>query len=229
MLRIQTGRFAIQAFAASTKALFVAAILYFGSGCSSSTKSADAKEQSAASKRDAGQKVDINCLGSHLENPPESYHYSFKSSDGKNAVDKEADITTQTMDITIQDNSGSHKFHGDRAKEGSWDSAMMDLTGSGLTVMTARVAFIENTSALRRIGDEPMNGYSTTQYSIDTMSGNASDAQTFRTMFGAASYDKGTVWVGADGCPVKLILDEVTQQNNGSIDKYHFEIAVSKK
>jgi hypothetical protein len=26
-----------------------------------------------------------------------------------------------------------------------------------------------------------------------------------------------------------LILDEVTQQNNGSIDKHHFEIAVSKK
>lgn len=229
MLRTQTGRFAIQAFAAPTKALFIAVILYFGSGCSSSTKSAGAKEQSAAGRRDTGQKVDINCLGRHLENPPESYHYSFKSSDGKNAVDKEAEITPQTMDITIQDNSGSHKFHGDRAKEGSWDSAMMDLTGSGLTVMTARVAFIENTSALRRIGDEPMNGYSTTQYSIDTTSGNTSDAQTFRTMFGAASYDKGIVWVGAGGCPVKLILDEVTQQNNGSIDKHHFEIAVSKK
>jgi hypothetical protein len=229
MLRTQTGRFAIQAFAAPTKALFIAVILYFGSGCSSSTKSADAKEQSAAGRRDTGQKVDINCLGSHLENPPESYHYSFKSSDGKYAVDKEAEITPQTMDVTIQDNSGSRKFHGDRAKEGGWDGAMGDLTGSGLTVMTARVAFIEDSSALRRIGDEPMNGYNTTQYSIDTTSGNTSDARTFRTMFGAASYDKGTVWVGAGGCPVKLILDEVTQQNNGSIDKRHFEIAVSKK
>ncbi|HKV81902.1 MAG TPA: hypothetical protein VJP02_27390 [Candidatus Sulfotelmatobacter sp.] len=229
MLRNQTGRFATQVFAAQTKALLIAAILYFGSGCSSSTKSVDAKEQSAASGRDSGQKVDISCLGSHLENPSEPYHYSFKSSDGQNAVDKEADITPQTMDITIQDNSGSHKFHGDRSKEGSWDNAMLELTGSGLTVMTARVAFIENTSASRRIGDEPMNGYSTTQYSIDTTNGNASDAQTFRTMFGAASYDKGTMWVGAGGCPVKLILDEGTQQNNGNVDKHHFEIAASKK
>jgi hypothetical protein len=219
--------------ASPTRALLAAAVLVllFGavSGCSSSTKSADAKEQPAAGRRDTGQKVDINCLGSHLENPPESYHYSFKSSDGKYAVDKEAEITPQTMDVTIQDNSGSRKFHGDRAKEGGWDSAMGDLSGSGLTVMTARVAFIEDSSALRRIGDEPMNGYNTTQYSIDTTSGNTSDARTYRTMFGAASYDKGTVWVGAGGCPVKLILDEVTQRNNGSIDKHHFEIAVSKK
>jgi len=229
MLGNQTERFGMQAFAAPIAALFIAMILYFGSGCGSSTKSADAKGQTAAGTRDRGQKVDINCLGNHIENPPEPYHYSFKASDGKNTVEKEAEITPQTMDITIQDNSGSHQFHGDRTKESSWDSAMLDLTGSGLTVMTARVAFIENSSALKRIGDEPMNGYSATKYSIDTTSGNTSDAQTFRTMFGAASYDKGTVWVGAGGCPVKLILDEVTQQNNGSIDKHHFEITVSKK
>src|SRR5690349_6140423 len=111
MLRTQTGRSAIQAFAAPTKALFIAVILYFGSGCSSSPKSADAKEQSAAGRRDTGQKMDINCLGRHLENPSAPYHYSFKSSDGKNAVDKEAEITPQTMDITTQDNSGLRRFH----------------------------------------------------------------------------------------------------------------------
>ncbi len=229
MLRTQTGRFAIQAFAAPIKALFIAVILYFGSGCSSSTKSADAKEQSAAGRRDTGQKVDIYCLGDHVSNPSDSFHYSFKATDEQSAVDKEADVTPQTMVVTIQDKSGSHTYHGARSDEGSWGRAVLDLSGSGLTVMTARVAFIEDSSALRRIGDEPMNGYSTTQYSIDTTSGNTSDAQTFRTMFGAASYDKGTVWVGAGGCPVKLILDEVTQRNNGSIDKRHFEIAVSKK
>src|SRR5437879_10929289 len=168
MLRTKTGRFAVQAFAAPTKALFIAVILYFGSGCSSSTKSADSKEQSAAGRRDTGQKVDINCLGSHLENPPESYHYSFKSSDGKNAVDKEAEITPQTMDVTIQDNSGSRKSHGDRAKEGGWDGAMLELTGSGLTVMTARVAGRQASATRRRTGDGPMNGYSTTTASTDT-------------------------------------------------------------
>jgi len=204
----------------------MAAMLLVASGCSSSTQSVDANEQHAAS---AGQRVDMNCLGDHIEHPPESYHYSFKSSDGQNTVDKEADITPQTMDITIQDKSGSHQYRGDRSKAGSWDSAMMDLTGSGLTVMTARVAFIQNTSAVKRIGDEPVNGYKTTQYSIDTATGTASDAQTFRTMFGAASYDKGNVWVDAQGCPVKLILDEATQQNNGNVNKRHFEIAVSKK
>src|SRR5437899_7618172 len=103
MLRTQTGRFAIQAFAAPIKALFIAVILYFGSGCSSSTKSADAKEQSAAGRRDTGHKVDINCLGDHVSNPSDSFHYSFKATDEQNAVDKEADVTPQTMVVTIQD------------------------------------------------------------------------------------------------------------------------------
>src|SRR6266568_8805866 len=232
MLMRRRRKMAKYTAASPTRALLAAAVsvLLFGAvaGCNSQPKPATNGDP-AAGRRDTGHKVDINCLGDHVSNPSDSFHYSFKATDEQNAVDKEAEVTPQTMVVTIQDKSGSHTYHGTRSDEGSWGRAVLDLSGWGMTVMTARVAFIEDTSALRRIGDEPMNGYNTTQYSIDTTSGNTSDAQTFRTMFGAASYDKGTVWVGARGCPVKLILDEVTQQNNGSIDKRHFEIAVSKK
>lgn len=215
---------------ARTQGFVIAAVLSFVWGCNSSTKSVDARETAVASTRGSGQNVNINCLGDHIENPPEAYHYSFKSSDGQNAVDKEAEITPQTMDITIQDNSGSKKYHGERSNEGSWSSAMIGLTaGSGLTVMIARMGFIQNTSALKRMGGEAVNGYDTTQYAIDTTRGSASDTETFRTMFGAGSYDKGNIWVTGQGCPVKLVLDEATQRNNGNIDKWHFEIAVSKK
>lgn len=212
-----------------THGLLFATAVAFACGCGSGAKSVDERKTATTSTRGPNQNVDVNCLADHIENPPDPYHYSFKSMNGQNAVDKEADITPQSMDITVQDESGSHKYHGDHSQGANWDTAMMALTGSGLTAMTARIGFIQKTSALKRIDDEPMNGYDTTQYAIDTTSGNGSDTQTFRTMFGAGSYDKGKIWVTAQGCPVKLVLDEATQRNNGNVDNLHFEIAVNKK
>lgn len=213
----------------ATQGLLFLATIALAFGCGSGTKSADARETADTNTRGSSQQVDINCLGDRIENPSEPYHYSFKSTDGQNAIDKEADITPQSMDIAIQDKSGLRKYHGDRSDGTSWDRAIVDLSGSGLTVMTARIAFIQKTSALKRIADEAMNGYDTTQYAVDTTSGNASEAERFRTMFGAGSYDKGSIWVAAHGCPVRLVLDEATQRNNGNVDKLHFEIVVSKK
>ncbi len=231
MLRTQTGRFAIQAFAAPIKALFIAVILYFGSGCSSSTKSADAKEQSAAGRRDTGQKVDIYCLGDHVSNPSDSFHYSFKATDEQNAVDKEADVTPQTMVVTIQDKSGSHTYHGTRSDEGSWGRAVLDLSGWGMTVMIARIAFIKdgNSSSIKKVDTGTVNGYVATHYAIDTGNANAKGRQSFAALFGAGSYDKGEIWTTADGCPVKLLLEEAKQMPNGTVSKTHFEINVIKK
>ena len=220
--------------ASPTRTLLAAAVsvLLFGAvaGCNSQPKPATNGDPSSGSSGGDPQ-IDMNCLGDHVSNPSDSFHYSFKATDEQNAVDKEADVTPQTMVVTIQDKSGSHTYHGTRSDEASWGRAVLDLSGWGMTVMIARIAFIKdgNTSSIKKVDTGTVNGYVATHYAIDTTSGNTSDAQTFRTMFGAASYDKGTVWVGAGGCPVKLILDEVTQQNNGSIDKHHFEIAVSKK
>ena len=204
--------------------LAVVALALSTSGCNSKSTSADEKSATGSSDR-----INVNCIGDRLENPPEAFHYSFKFSDGKNTVDKEADITPQAMDITIQDNSGSHKYHGIRSDEGSWSSALIDLSGSGLTVMTARLDFIKDNSAVKPAGAEAVNGYQTTKYSIDTTNANSSDSNTFRTMFGSGSYEKGTAWATADGCPVKLILDEAKQPNNGAVENGHYEIAMVRK
>jgi hypothetical protein len=204
--------------------LAVVALALLTSGCSSKSTSADEKSATGS-----GGRIDVNCIGNRIESPPEAFHYSFKFSDGKNTVDKEADITPQAMDITIQDKSGSHKYHGIRSDEGSWSSTLIDLSGSGFTVMTARIDFIKDTSAIKAAGGEPMNGYQTTKYSIDTANANSSDSNTFRTMFGSGSYEKGTVWATAEGCPVNLILDEGRQNSNGLVETGHYEIAMVRK
>jgi hypothetical protein len=53
--------------------------------------------------------------------------------------------------------------------------------------------------------------------------------QQFETLFNKGSFEKGTIWVPVDGCAVKLILDEAIVQNDGSVDKGHYELALIKK
>lgn len=205
--------------------LAAAALALLAGGCNSS---ADSTSSGAKSTTGAGGRIDINCVGNHIESPPEAFHYSFKSTAG-GSVDKEAEITPQSMDITIQDKAGRHKYHGVRSDEPSWNSAVLNLSGSGFTAMSARIDSIKDKSAVVRAGAEPMNGYQTTKYSIDTTHANSSDLRAYEAFFGSGSYEKGTIWVTADGCLVKLTLDEARKQANGSVDQLHYEIAMIKK
>ena len=208
----------------------IACVLILTTACNSGTASKNHEERSAGTASNgAGASIDMNCLGDHIENPPEVFHYSYKSDIGQDSVDKEADITPQTMEITIKDKSGSHNYHGLRSDSASWNRAVLDLTGSGLTGMTARVEFLKDNSATARVAAEALNGYQTTKYSIDTTSANSSDKQTFASLFGPGSYDKGTIWVTEQGCPVKLTLDEAKQGMNGVVDKAHYELAMVRK
>jgi len=213
-----------------TQSLLVVAAssLLFVGGCNSRVKSTGADEKSTTSGG-ASQTIDMNCMGDRLDNPPEAFHYSYKTTGSQNDVAKEADVTPQTMDITIRDKSGSHTYHGERSKESSWNGAVLDLSGSGLTTMIARLGFIKDTSALLRAGAEQTNGYGTTKYFIDTAGASASDTKRFATLFGSGSYDKGAMWVSAEGCPVKVVLDEATQQADGSVTKVHYELNFIKK
>jgi hypothetical protein len=205
--------------------LTAAALALLAGGCNSSANSTSAGEKSTTA---AGSGIDVNCVGKHIESPPEAFHYSFKSSVG-GSVDKEAEITPQSMNVTIQDKSGAHKYHGVRSDEASWNNAVLSLSGSGLTVMSARVDSIKNKSAVVRAGAEPMNGYQTTKYSLDTTHANSSELRAYEAFFGSGSYDKGTIWVTADGCPVKLILDEATRQADGRVDQLHYELDMIKR
>src|SRR6476620_6900580 len=83
--------------------LAAAALVLLAAGCNSSTNtnSTGAGERSTA----GGGQIDVNCVGNRVESPLEAFHYSFKSAVG-GSVDKEAEITPQSMDVTIQDKSG---------------------------------------------------------------------------------------------------------------------------
>jgi hypothetical protein len=177
----------------------------------------------------AATHIDVMCIGDLINNPPEAFHYSYKRTDASTAVDKEADITPQKMNITITDTAGSHSYQGVRSDDVSWNSAVLDLSGLNLTKMSATLDFLNNSSALTRETSETLNGYPTTKYAIDTASANSSDKKKFETLFGKGSFEKGTVSVAADGCAVQLVLDEGLWQNDGSIGKDHYEIERIKK
>lgn len=199
--------------------------LLSASGCTSGTKSGGAAAQDTASSDDH---IDVGCMLDHVEKPTESFHYSYKYSDAARSVDDEADVTPDAVDIVFKDAAGSRSLHAVRSDENSWNNALLSLSSLTFTGMTGRLAGLEGMSAIVSRGAEAVNGYQTTKYSIDTTSANSSDKQAIETLFGAGSYDKGTVWMGQDGCAVKLVLDEGIVLPNG-VEKRHFEIARIKK
>jgi hypothetical protein len=197
--------------------------LVITTSCTSSVSKTE--EASAAGPR---SHFDVLCIGDRINNPPESFHYSYKYSDMSGSAQKDADITPQVMDITIKDKSGSHSFHGVHSNEASWNSAVVDLSNLNMTAMSSRLDSLNNTAAIVRQSSEPMNGYDTTKYSIDTATASSSDKKKFDFLFGTGSFEKGTAWVPADGCAVKLVLDEAVQIN-GSLKNAHYEIERIKR
>ena len=199
--------------------------LLVASGCNSSPAARTAAKETSGGP---GGHIDVLCIGDLISNPPESFHYSYRYSDMSGSGEKDADITPQVMDIRVKDKSGSHSFHGVHSNEDSWNSAVIDLSNLNMTAMSSRLDSLNNTSAIVRQGAEPMNGYDTTKYSIDTGNASSSERQKFDFLFGAGSFEKGTAWVPADGCVVKLVLDEAVQIN-GSLKNAHYEIQRIKK
>ena len=209
--------------------IMTALLLVILLGCNSSSSSkASASTDSDTSSSDSGTQLDVMCIGDRINNPPESFHYSYKYSDSSMSVVQDADITPQAMDITATDGSGTHKYHGVRSDEENWGSAVLALSSLNNAAMAARLSSLNGTSSLTSKGPESINGYSTTKYAIDTTSANAKDKNTYHALFGN-SYAQGTLWAPADGCAVKLVLDEGLQQQDGSIKKVHYEMARIKK
>jgi hypothetical protein len=172
--------------------------------------------------------VDLMCIGERITNPPESFHFSYKYHDASTSTEKEADITPQNMDITIKDQSGSRSYHGVRSDDVSWNRAVLDLSGLGMSAMMSRLDSLNDTSAIKPQNTGSLNGYETTQYLLDTTNVNSSDQQNFEFLFGKGSFEKGTVWTSSDGCAVKLVLDERVLLN-GNLKDAHYEMARVRK
>ena len=201
-------------------------------GCSSTSGSKNTHDELASGSSDnAGAHIGVMCLGDLIDNPPEPFQYSYRFEDASGVVDKEAEITPQAMHITTKDKFGTHSYRGVRSDDASWNSAVLDLSGLNLTKMSATLDSLNDrfSSAFSKEGSDTVNGYQTTRYAIDTEKSNSSDKKRFETLFGKGSFEKGTVWVPADGCAVKLVLDEGLWQSDGSIRKDHYDIARFKK
>ncbi len=198
------------------------------SACTSKPSKLREQRVSAAAADGTGSHVDLMCIGERINNPPESFHYSYKYSDAANSVSKEAEITPQAMDITIKDESGSHSFHGVRSDEVSWNSAVLDLSVLSLTAMMSRLDSLNDTSAIVRQANEAVNGYDTTRYAIDSTKANAPDQQKFAALFGTGALEKGTVWTSSDNCAVKLVLDERILLGS-NLKEDHYELARQRK
>ncbi|MGH9728945.1 MAG: hypothetical protein ACRD4V_10195 [Candidatus Acidiferrales bacterium] len=207
-------------------AVVAALALLVASGCSSGPSSNGAGQASADG---SSAHLDVGCMLDHVDKPTEPFHYSYKYSDSSVSVDHEADVTPQAMDIVFKDQSGSHSLHAVRSDENSWNNALLGLSSLSFTGMTGRLAGIEGTSVIVPKGAENLNGYAVTKYAIDSAGASSSDQNTFETLFGPGSFEKGTIWMGQDGCAVKVILDEGLSQTNGAVEKRHFEIARVKK
>lgn len=191
---------------------------------------ASGQSRSAPAQADPG--INLNCIFDRLQNPPESFHYIYKKidSDGFN-VDQEAEITPQTIEgFRGQPDGLQYPVHATRSNPQSWQTALANLTG--ISGMSSTVSTFNHNSAMQRESDGgQMNGYQTIHYSIDTARWDATTRQMLGGFaLGPGGFDKGDAWVMADGCPVKLVLDDEMHKKDGSLlDRVHYEEAMAKK
>jgi hypothetical protein len=202
----------------------VATLFILVPACSSKSSSRE-RQAERSTTPSPGAHVDIMCIGDYIGDPKEPFHYSYKYSDASRSVDDEADVTPQSIDATTKDESGTHSYHAVRTEDTNWGSTTLVLLQGKFTVMSGRLEAVNDTSAIRPQSAETINGYATRKYAIDTGMATPADQQQQQTLLGKGAFEKGTVWMGNDGCAVKLVLDEGVWQQDGTIKKTHYEIA----
>lgn len=204
------------------------------SGSSTNTRNQNASAAPAAASnavQSASPRIELNCLVARLQNPPDSFHYSYKYTGTSNAVDEEADITPQLIDGTIQNTVGAgsapmtNKIHALRSDDSGWRVATGSL-GMSVSGMSLGIALMYHSPAVAQSqGTESVNGYSATKYSFDTGRGSMAENG---IMLGQGGFMKGTIWALPDGCPVKMVLDDEVHNGN-QVNKDHYEENVVKK
>jgi hypothetical protein len=175
-------------------------------------------------KNSAGPDIDLNCVINHIQNPPESFHYTFKA-ESDNHWEEEAAVTPQRIDGSFSNSSlpTPQQFHGTPREVSS------NLMAIGR--MASLFATVRNTSAaVNEAAEKGVNGYNTVRYSIDTARGSATEQALYKSILGPGGSEKGTVWVTPQGCPVRIVLDEELHSKDGSLaGKTHYEEAMIRK
>ncbi len=184
------------------------------------------KKGSTAASEPVDRGIDLNCVMDHIQNPPEAFHYSYLKQ-SSNPVEEQADITPQTIDGSFKNSSATRPIHGQRSDPQSWQAAWSGLMG--ISGMSSAIAIIRSSSAITKQGSEKMNGYDAIKYSIDTVHADATEQGLYRTVLGRGGFEKGTAWVTAEGCPVRLVLDSELHSNNGDVENIHYEVAMTRR
>jgi hypothetical protein len=96
--------------------------------------------------------------------------------------------------------------------------------------MASIFSTVHMTSAVVKQGTEKKNGYDTVKFLIDTAQGTSTEQGLFKTVFGPGGFERGSVWVTGEGCPVQIALDEELHAKDGSPNgKAHYEEAMIRK
>lgn len=205
-------------------------VILFAAACKLGPSSTSREEKSsvpAAAQSASGPGINLNCVIDHIQNPPEAFHYTYKKDTSDDNLVQDADITPDAITGSSKSKYGAHELKGVKSDAASWQSAWSGLMG--ISGLSSTIALIRNSSATVREGTETRNGYETTRYSIDTSRGDAAEASLYRATLGEGGFEKGMVWVTAQGCPVKLSLDSEMHLKDGTVEKQHYEIEMVKK
>jgi hypothetical protein len=209
----------------------VAALSLLGCNSTPNRETTEAEQAAPSAQNSAAQAVqsstgpdiDLNCVIDHIQDPPESFHYTFKDV-SDNPWEEEADVTPQKIDGSFKSNSlpKPQEFHGAPREVASNLHAIARLAST--------IALVQGSPAVVREGTENVNGYDTVKYSIDTARGGAAEQELYLSTLGKGGFERGTVWVTDKGCPVRLTLDEeMRAKDGGLLGKSHSEEAMVKK
>lgn len=217
---------AVRSLMASSSAL----IVFLVPACNSS-KTPDltvpTKQTTAAAQNNAGPDIDLNCVTTHFQNPPESFHYTFTDESSDNPWSEEADVTPQIIDGSFKSRFVPAPVH----LHATPQEMPHQYQWAAIARLASTFALVRSTSAVVNEGAEKgVNGYDTTKLSIDTSRAEAADQALYTETLGPGGFAKGTVWVTSEGCPVKMALDVESHSKDGKLSgKSHYEEAMVRK
>ncbi len=202
------------------------------SGCSSGIAPKGRESSGSPSQANASPagssgvpRPSLGCYADRTLNAPAPFHLSWKLDDSTGHSDWEADVTANTIDGTWTNSTGTRKIHGIRNDSSSWQMAFAAFpfgSQAGHFRMLYGTAMTAN-------GHETVNGYDTTKYAIDTTHASAADAVALTYALGAKGYITGTALADKEGCVVKFSLDEAFEQHDGTLDKEHLDVGMTKQ
>ncbi|MGH9731783.1 MAG: hypothetical protein ACRD4A_08785 [Candidatus Acidiferrales bacterium] len=195
-------------------------------GSQKNSPDASAAAVTAASSRSHDPGINLQCIAERIQKAPAPFHWSFKKVvPPMTNADWEADVTPDSIAGTLIDSSGTRAIHSVRSDSTSWNTAVLALTGP---LPASTFALVNHSSATVRAGTENVNGENTIKYAVDTSKDTPADASLIRSVLGANGSVKGSAWVTRTGCPIKFVLDVEQHNNDGTVQKEHYEADVTQ-